>query len=73
MMDKSNITRSQPPDHRASASRTRRKPAKTANGQIRCRQKLDESLDRGLEDTFAGSDPVAVTQPPRSAHDKRKP
>ena len=31
---------------------------------------LDEALDRGLEDTFPGSDPVAVTQPAPSASDK---
>lgn len=34
---------------------------------------LDEALDRGLEDTFPGSDPVAVTQPPASARDKHSP
>jgi len=34
---------------------------------------LDEALDCGLEDTFPGSDPVAVTQPPRSARDKHGP
>jgi hypothetical protein len=34
------------------------------------RKALDAALDRGLEDTFPGSDPVAVTQPPRSAYDK---
>jgi len=33
---------------------------------------LDDELDRGLEDTFPGSDPVAVTQPPHSARDKYK-
>jgi len=31
---------------------------------------LDEALDRGLEDTFPGSDPVAMTQPAPSAYDK---
>jgi len=36
------------------------------------KEALDRSLDRGLEDTFPGSDPVAVTQPPHSARDKRK-
>jgi hypothetical protein len=34
---------------------------------------LDEALDVGLEDTFPGSDPVAVTQPPPSARDKHRP
>ena len=28
-------------------------------------------LDRGLEDSFPGSDPVSVTQPPPSVHDKK--
>ncbi len=37
------------------------------------RARLDESLERGLEDTFPGSDPVAVTQPPPSARDKNRP
>jgi hypothetical protein len=34
---------------------------------------LDEALDCGLEDSFPGSDPVAVTQPPPSARDKHRP
>lgn len=37
------------------------------------RKRLDEALDCGLEGTFPGSDPVAVTQPPPSACDKRNP
>jgi hypothetical protein len=38
------------------------------------RQKLlDDALECGLEDSFPGSDPVAVTQPPPSARDKNKP
>jgi hypothetical protein len=28
-----------------------------------CKKSLDEALDVGLEDTFPGSDPVAITQP----------
>jgi len=34
---------------------------------------LDAALDAGLEGTFPGSDPVAVTQPPPSARDKHTP
>jgi hypothetical protein len=34
---------------------------------------LDDKLEQGLEESFPGSDPVAVTQPPRSPHDTRKP
>lgn len=37
------------------------------------RKSLDDALDRGLQDSFPGSDPVAVTQPPPSARDKDKP
>jgi hypothetical protein len=37
------------------------------------RKLLDDALDRGLQDSFPGSDPVAVTQPPPSARDKNKP
>jgi hypothetical protein len=31
---------------------------------------LDEALELGLEETFPGSDPVSVTQPPPSVYDK---
>jgi len=34
------------------------------------RKELDAALDIGLEETFPGSDPVAVVQPPHSARDK---
>jgi hypothetical protein len=33
---------------------------------------LDDALDQGPEDTFPRSDPVSVTQPPSSPHDKHK-
>lgn len=35
------------------------------------RQKAEKSLERGLEDTFPASDPVNVTQPPKSPADKK--
>ena len=35
------------------------------------RRRLDRALDRGLEESFPGSDPVNVTQPPPSKEDKR--
>ena len=34
------------------------------------KKKLEDALDLGLEDTFPGSDPVSVTQPPPSPYDK---
>jgi len=36
------------------------------------REKLDDALDLGLEDTFPGSDPVSVVQPPHSVRDKNE-
>jgi hypothetical protein len=30
----------------------------------------DQALEKGLEDTFPASDPVNMTQPPRSKEDK---
>jgi len=36
------------------------------------RSKLDDALERGLEDTFPGSDAVSVIQPPPSARDKEE-
>ena len=33
------------------------------------KRKLDEALEEGLEETFPGSDPVNVTQPPPSKPD----
>ncbi len=41
--------------------------------QDKRKKALDDALDRGLQDSFPGSDPVAVTQPPPSARDKNKP
>jgi hypothetical protein len=43
------------------------------NREIERRKSLDEALDAGLEDSFPGSDPVAVTQPPPSPWDKYRP
>ena len=46
--------------------RKRRREAKS-------KELLDDQLDVGLEGSFPGSDPVAVTQPPHSPYDRRKP
>jgi hypothetical protein len=35
------------------------------------KRRLDEALEEGLEETFPGSDPVNVTQPPPSKGDLR--
>jgi hypothetical protein len=36
------------------------------------KKRLDDALDIGLADTFPGSDPVSVTQPPHSPYDRRR-
>jgi len=35
-------------------------------------ERLEDALERGLEDTFPASDPVSVIQPPPSAQDKHE-
>jgi hypothetical protein len=35
------------------------------------KRKVEKSLDEGLEETFPASDPVNVTQPPKSRQDKK--
>ena len=34
------------------------------------KRRLDQALEEGLEETFPGSDPVNVTQPPPSKGDR---
>ncbi len=36
------------------------------------RDRLERALEEGLEESFPGSDPVNVTQPPRSKEDRKK-
>jgi hypothetical protein len=36
------------------------------------KRRLDEALERGLEDSFPASDPVNVTQPPPSKDDQKE-
>jgi hypothetical protein len=51
-----------------------RQPGDARKEREKRRQKaLDDALERGLQDSFPGSDPVAVTQPPPSRHDKHTP
>jgi hypothetical protein len=40
--------------------------------QNRRQGRLEDALERGLEDTFPGSDPVSVVQPPSSVQDKNE-
>ena len=45
---------------------------RAAEAKERQRKARDEALERGLEESFPGSDPVSVVQPPPSALDKNE-
>jgi hypothetical protein len=66
-MDELNRDRPVQPDHAGLERKT-----KDRGGKRREDEQLDEALERGLEDTFPASDPVAVTQPPHSVRDKHE-
>jgi hypothetical protein len=51
-------------DTKAKDDHTKNKDAKAH------KDKLDDALNKGLEESFPGSDPVNVTQPPPSKHDQ---
>jgi hypothetical protein len=52
-------------------------PRVTPDGEMERRnddklhQERDRALDKALEETFPASDPVNVTQPPKSKHERR--
>jgi hypothetical protein len=46
-------------------------PRKETARAERHKKSLDDKLEQGLEETFPGSDPVSITQPPPNARDKR--
>jgi hypothetical protein len=73
MMDDLNRNRSLQPDHTAVEQDAKERSDKRRQRNEKRKAALDDQLDRGLEDTFPGSDPVAVTQPPHSSRDKHKP
>ena len=52
--------------HRKQRSDKRREEDERQN------EKLDDALERGLEETFPASDPVSVVQPPPSPWDKNE-
>ncbi len=54
----------------ADIDRKRRQEARE-EGRDKGRHRADKSLERGLEGTFPASDPVNVTQPPKSPEDRK--
>jgi hypothetical protein len=53
------------------ASKMRPTPdSKTRKRKEKLERQLEKSLEEGLEGTFPSSDPVSVTQPPKTASEK---
>lgn len=46
-------------------------PEKVEQRKEKERKRAEDSLEKGLEDTFPASDPVSVTQPPPTPADKK--
>jgi hypothetical protein len=54
----------------ADIDRARRREAREEERE-EARRRADKSLEAGLEETFPASDPLNVTQPPKSPQDKK--
>jgi hypothetical protein len=50
-------------------AKRRQREAKQAR-EARLQAELEEALELGLEETFPGSDPISVVQPPPNVYDK---
>ena len=72
MMDEWNKNRPLPRE-RTGFERDDERRAARRDRESQRKKAFDESLEKGLEESFPGSDPVAVTQPPHSPHDKHRP
>jgi hypothetical protein len=72
MIDQWNRNRSAQPDH-ARIGHDDEDRAGKRDREAQHKKALDDRLEKGLEESFPGSDPVAVIQPPHSPHDKYRP
>ena len=74
MIDESSTNPSHSSGHKTvERSEGHDREAKRREQAAKRKEELDDALDQGLEDSFPGSDPVSVTQPPASARDKKVP
>jgi hypothetical protein len=71
VMDERTTNRS---PHRGGAAAQRDESDRDDKRQAQNRRqgRLEEALERGLEDSFPGSDPVSVVQPPSTVQDKNE-
>jgi hypothetical protein len=65
------VTRKSAPHPTTSRDARGAEEGKTARAE-KHKKSLDDKLEQGLEETFPGSDPVSITQPPPTARDKRE-
>jgi len=71
MRDLNKARKPQPADSpRHTKDRRGKRRAPDHGPDVHYGERLDNALERGLEDTFPASDPVSVVQPPPSARDK---
>jgi hypothetical protein len=69
-MDEFNKTRSLQPDHADSERDAKDGDGKRGQADQSAKEKLDDALDLALEESFPGSDPISIAQPPQSVYDK---
>jgi hypothetical protein len=55
---------------RAEQEAKRRQREERQAREARIQAELEEALELGLEETFPGSDPISVVQPPPTIYDK---
>ena len=69
-MDDWNRNRTPQPDRAGSKRDEKHRDSERRGREATRNERLENALDRGLEESFPGSDPVSVTQPPHSIYDK---
>ena len=58
--------------HPATEKRGGNPDVKDTPARQKPKDELERKLEEGLEESMAGSDPVSVTQPPKTKHDEKK-
>jgi hypothetical protein len=71
-MSASNKERKPHPGRPGAAGEAGNRRGKRRGPNTPYRERLDDALERGLEDTFPASDPVSVIQPSPSVEDKHE-
>ena len=58
--------------HPATEKRGGNPDVKHKPGRQKPQDPIERKLEQGLEESMAGSDPISVTQPPKTKYDKKK-